>query len=411
MRIVAFAYSCKPGEGSEAGAGWQWARMLARLAETWVITTPEVQNQIEAELTLLPERDRLHFVYVDLPRLISWDPRRRGIRVHYLLWQVAALRAARRLRRGRRFDLVWHLTFANAWLGTLAPLAGSPFIYGPVGGGPGHAPWRLFPALGLRGAAFELLREVVRGVARYANPLARLAWSRASLILVQNSETREWLPRRRRSHALVFPHVVLDALPNGAERTRQEPPTALYVGRLLPWKGVALALRALRDLPGWRLVLCGEGADERRLRRLARRLGVTERVEFRGRRPREEVMRTLRGEADLMLFPSLHDDAGWAVVEAVAAGLPVVCLDVGGPPLLAGRSGRAVPARGGVRRVVAGLAAACDSALAHDQDEFELARATAGNLVLDARAAELEALLEEHLGRPLPGAHPLEVAR
>jgi hypothetical protein len=38
MRILAFAYACEPGRGSEPGAGWSWARMLAGIGETWVVT-------------------------------------------------------------------------------------------------------------------------------------------------------------------------------------------------------------------------------------------------------------------------------------------------------------------------------------------------------------------------------------
>jgi glycosyltransferase involved in cell wall biosynthesis len=42
-------------------------------------------------------------------------------------------------------------------------------------------------------------------------------------------------------------------------------------------------------------------------------------------------------EADVFLFPTMHDDGPWAVAEAVSLGLPVVCLAVGGPPVLGAR--------------------------------------------------------------------------
>jgi glycosyltransferase involved in cell wall biosynthesis len=61
-----------------------------------------------------------------------------------------------------------------------------------------------------------------------------------------------------------------------------------------------------------------------------------------GRRPRDEVLSALT-QADVLMFPSMHDSGGWAVAEAVRAGCPVVCLDVGGPPLIIeGTSGQAV---------------------------------------------------------------------
>ena len=87
-------------------------------------------------------------------------------------------------------------------------------------------------------------------------------------------------------------------------------------------------------LRGWSFVICGAGPDEGRLRMLARRFGVEDRVEFRGWVPRRDLLALMQG-ADVMLFPSFHEEAGWAVAEAVSVGLPVVCLDRGGPVLMA----------------------------------------------------------------------------
>jgi glycosyltransferase involved in cell wall biosynthesis len=336
MKIVAFAYACEPQKGSEPAAGWMWARMLAGLGETWVITRANNADVIEAALPALPERDQLRFVYVDLPSWSRfWKKGQRGVRLYYLLWQVAALRKARRLHKRESFDVVWHLTLANAWLGSLAPLLGPSFVYGPVGGGP-SAPWRLLPAFGIRGVLFEVFRTVARSVGRYANPAARIAWKRAELILVQNRETLAFLPRRHRSRPDIFPHAVLDERPEPLRRNRDGQPTAFFAGRLIPWKGLSLAVATLQLLPEWRLVICGEGPDELRIKRLARRKGVEDRVEFRGWVAREEVQRLMREEADLLLLPSMHDDSPFVVPEALAAGVPVVCLDRGGAPSLGG---------------------------------------------------------------------------
>jgi glycosyltransferase involved in cell wall biosynthesis len=202
----------------------------------------------------------------------------------------------------------------------------------------------------VRGVLYELARDLARLAGRYLNPFARLAWERAEVILAQNPETVNWLPRRHRSKASVFPNalVAADGLP-AAPATR--PPggrTALFVGRLIPWKGGAIAIEAIARAPDWRLVVLGDGPDRRRLERLAHRLGVAERVEFRGWQPREEVWRVMREEADVLLFPSVHDEAGWVVVEALSQGLPVLCLDHGGPPVVARAMGghvKAVPLR------------------------------------------------------------------
>jgi len=338
VRILAFAYACGPGKGSEPGAGWGLARMLTELGEIWIVTRANNREAIEAALPSLPEADRLRFVYVDLPPWARWWKRgQRGVRLYYLLWLFAAHRRAKKLQRKVRLDVVWHLTLANAWLGSTAGLVGPRFIYGPVGGGV-DVPMRLVPALGVRGAVYEGGRAVARALGRYANPLARLAWRRAEVVLVQNPETREWLPPRHRWKVTVFPHTLTADLGQSEARTQRPsgaPPVALFAGRLLAWKGVSLGLRALANLPDWRFIIIGSGPDEVRLRRLARRLKLDGRVEFQGWRPREEVLRAMREEADAFLFPSLHDDAPLAVAEALTAGLPIVCLERGGPPQVA----------------------------------------------------------------------------
>ncbi|MDP9234620.1 MAG: glycosyltransferase [Actinomycetota bacterium] len=335
--ILAFAYACAPDEGGEPGAGWVWTRMLGQWADVTIFTRENNRDAIVAALPTTPEADRLHFEYVDLPRQMRfWKRGPRGARLYYVFWQIAALRRARRLADASPPDIVWHLTWANAWLGSLAALLGYPFVYGPVGGGVG-TPWRLAPALGWRGFSSELARTSARTVARYLNPLARVSWQRAQVILVQNPETREWLPRRHREKVVLFSNVVLDEHPDAQRsRTRSARPTMLYVGRLLPWKGVSLAIRTLVPLAGWELTICGGGPDLKRLRKLARRLGVADRVRFLGRLPRTDARRLMRESADALIFPSLHDEGGFVVAEALAAGLPVVCLDRGGPPVLGG---------------------------------------------------------------------------
>ena len=212
--ILVFAYACEPGKGSEPGAGWAMARVAARIGPTWVITRANNREAIEASIPAVPERDRLTFLYVDLPeRLMRWKKGKRGIHLYYLLWQFAALRVARSLLRRQRFGFVWHVTLANIWLGSAAPLTNLPFVYGPVGGGV-TTPWRLLPSLGVAGAAFEVARTVVRAASRFLNPLCGLAMRRAAVILVQNEETLQWIPASWRRQG-----------GRGSERHRRRPPS------------------------------------------------------------------------------------------------------------------------------------------------------------------------------------------
>ena len=66
------------------------------------------------------------------------------------------------------------------------------------------------------------------------------------------------------------------------------------------------------------------------LKKLARSLGVENRVKFWGRLPREQALDKLR-QCHVLVHPSLHDSGGWVCPEGMAAGRPIICLDLGGP--------------------------------------------------------------------------------
>ena len=382
MRIVVFAYACEPGEGSEPGAGWAFARMIASLGEAWVITRANNRAAIESGLRGLPEADRLHFEYVDLPPwAMFWKRGRRGVHLYYELWQFAALHRARWLHQEVGFDLAWHVTLANIYLGTGAAYLPVPLILGPVGGAV-RPPLRMTPIMGIEGSIYEGVRVGIRGVFKFLNPMARKAWKRADLILTLNREGAAWLPRRYRAKAAVFHHVALDPYRTASPETRAPTRRMLYAGRLIPWKGLALAIRALVYLPEWTLLICGEGRDEPRLRRVARRWGLEDRVRFLGTLPRNEVRSLMGSGADVFAFPSLRDDSPWAVGEAIAAGLPVVCLDRGGAPSMAGD---AVPISG-PRATIRNFARAVEAAPTRVSDPSSVA--------LEARRLALFELLE-----------------
>jgi glycosyltransferase involved in cell wall biosynthesis len=108
----------------------------------------------------------------------------------------------------------------------------------------------------------------------------------------------------------------------------------LYVGDLLYLKGLQLALPALASVRIHgaivSLTIVGEGPLRSVLEEVSLQLDLAASVEFRGKLPLEEVYELYQSH-DVFLFPSLRDSGGIAVLEAMAAGLPVVCLALGGP--------------------------------------------------------------------------------
>ena len=121
---------------------------------------------------------------------------------------------------------------------------------------------------------------------------------------------------------------------------------AICVGNLQPEKGHDLAIESLRNLPGFRLVIAGEGPLQTALTTLARRLGVAGRVSFMPTVTQDQL-RHLYCSADVMLLTSTRE--GWpnVVLESLACGTPVVAVDVGAVREMLSRAdfGRVVTSR------------------------------------------------------------------
>jgi glycosyltransferase involved in cell wall biosynthesis len=122
--------------------------------------------------------------------------------------------------------------------------------------------------------------------------------------------------RRQLSEELGF------AMPDNA-------PLLACVGALIERKGQGIAIAALKDIPGARLVLIGKGEDEARLRALAASEGMADRVHFAGSLD-HDVMPLILSAADAMVLPTVSEGLANAWVEALACGTPVVTCDVGG---------------------------------------------------------------------------------
>ena len=117
------------------------------------------------------------------------------------------------------------------------------------------------------------------------------------------------------------------------ELGRVPPLKLLYAGQFRPLKGVHLAVQAMaliRNQVLVELTIVGRGPEESRLKEEVRRLRLDQCIHFYPWIPKAQVL-ALHATHDAFLFPSLHDSSGTVVVEAIAHGRPVICLDLGGP--------------------------------------------------------------------------------
>ena len=349
MKVLLSAYACEPNKGSEPGLGWNWALEVARLGhEVWVLTRANNQLSIESMKLSLPEKNNLHFLYYDLPRWVTiWKKGNKGIYLYYFLWQIGAYLFAKTIHRKVVFNIVHHVTFASirqpSFMGNLA----IPFIFGPVAGGE-RAPLKLRYSYGFRGWIIDLIRDIENFIVKI-DPFMWITFHQADQIYVTCEQTSYLLPRKFRKKTQIKLAVGIERPRNLTVRREKSTFRVLYVGRFLYLKGMKIGIQAfarlLETAPNSILTMIGDGPDKKKWKNLAMEHGIEENIVWLPWIAQSELFR-IYCQHDVFLFPSLHDSGGQVVLEAMAHGLPIVCIDLGGPKIIVDKScGYKVPAK------------------------------------------------------------------
>jgi len=329
MKLLIVGHACGPGLGSEPASTWNWGWHLSRENEVWVIAHPEYKNRVDSFLAEHPN-DRIHFVWVTpKSKLDSWTPgvnQERGIRLHYWLWMREAYKQAVSLHEQVQFELVHHVSWSTIAVPPPFWKLPIPAVWGPIGGG------QSFPLAFISQLRQNRAKEAFRTL-----NLTRLSFSTklrktlasTNLVLATNLETKRLLERAGANQVRLFLDCGVDGrLTAPTRKPIGERITLLWAGRLEPQKGLAIALRALAKCRYSEICLqvAGTGSEQVKLERLAKSLELTDRVEFLGQVPSEN-MAALFQSSDALVFTSLRDSFGSAVLEAMSNGLPIVALN------------------------------------------------------------------------------------
>jgi glycosyltransferase involved in cell wall biosynthesis len=332
LSILLSAYACEPGKGSEPGVGWRWSNGLAGSVDLHVLTRESNRGAIEAAVDASAEASPIRsvrFLYYDLPAPWLWAKRMKLLPTiaYYFVWQWAVSRKYRPVADA--YDIVHHLTFCTLLCPGFWKLQRARYVLGPVGA-PQVNP-HYYPLFGE-----QERRERLRS--GLLNRFIRLPWLRrllttAAAVVPANTETRGLLS----SCGVKSREVMLDTgAPEGTPSHdpgrggNQGPLRLMYAGQLERRKGLELSIRALALVSGrsgtdWIFDIYGSGPDSERLLQIATELGISDNVMFHGQVAQSELSHAF-GSADVFLFTSLRDTSGGVNLEAMAHGVPIVCL-------------------------------------------------------------------------------------
>lgn len=335
FNILVSAYACEPDRGSEPEVGWQWVQQLARFNNVWVVT--RANNKELIKMSKIEETyPNLHFVYCDLPKYLSWWKKgSRGVHLYYFLWQIYAAIKGCKLHKRNKFDLCHHLTFSPFYNPPIFSLLPIPFVWGPLGGGE-KIPVKFLPLFRGKGVTRELVRIGIRCSA-ILNPFVLFAMFKAKLLIASTHETYSAIPKIFRKKTVIEMQIgmhPLNDLSCAASDTGQF--KLITAGRQTYWKGHILVVKAFarflqKNRCDAELTILGKGEESENIKNEVQKHKISENVRFVSFLPEREDVLAAFSMADVFVYASLLECAGYVVLEALSQGTPVICLNLPGP--------------------------------------------------------------------------------
>jgi glycosyltransferase involved in cell wall biosynthesis len=341
IRVLLSAYQCGAGMGSVSQIGWEWYQRLSKLSHVTLLT--HVRNRSTLEAAGVPLEDST-VIFIDtewfagplyrfasrcFPR--SEHPRFLIASLDFFVYDWIAVHQAKKLlKQGQAWDIVHQVTPVSPMAATRLHKLGIPLVLGPWNGA--LASPKTFP-------------EIMKAESKWLYPVRNFgrvidlvvgSTRNAAMILTATRSTLAGIPARYRKKCRfllengvdlnLFEHSLWPPAPSDSY-----PLQVVFVGRLLPMKGVGMLLEALKvlDFPV-KLTVVGEGSERSTLERMTAEFGIAEKVLFTGNLPLNEIAQIIQ-KAHVFCLPSVRESGGAVLLEAMAVGRPVIAIDFGGP--------------------------------------------------------------------------------
>lgn len=339
IKVLIVAEHASKKFGGEAVLPLHYFRLLRKRGiETWLIVHERTKEELDA---LFPnEKNYIEYIKDTATHKWLWKlsgclPRRLaeatlGVLMRLLTQYMAKTRAIE-LIKSQRIDVVHQPIPVSPKDPSLLFNLGVPVVIGPLNGGMDYPP----AFKGSESVWVHRFVYIARLLSNVVNQLIR-GKIEAAVILVANPRTKYALPAGIKGK-------VIEIVENGVDLHDFVPPKEiksgaanslklLFVGRLVDWKRLDIAIEAIKYATTKELsmVVLGEGPMKAEWQQLANTLGVADKIDFKGWVLPEEVAGIME-QCDALVLPSVYECGGAVVLEAMVKGIPAIATKWGGP--------------------------------------------------------------------------------
>lgn len=333
-KILISAYACSPYQGSEGAVGWGYVSILLQYFEVHVVVEEvKFKSDLESYFRDNQQPSNLHIYYVkkQRSRLLRklYPP---SYYLFYNIWQIKVLALAKQLDKVHNFYACHHLTLVGFRQPGYLFYLNKKFIWGPIGGLQSF-PIHLFPLLPLGSKLYYIIYNLLNLWDKRFNLQVKNATNAASSILVASMHEKEAFQKLSHRSLTILPEIGIDckqiSTTPSSVRQKNSPLKLLWVGQFIPRKCPQLLLKALLTLSNdvdYRCDMYGNGPLKRTAISLLKKYNLESKVQIKGVVPRSIILRRMR-QSHALIITSLREINSMISVEAMASGLPIICLD------------------------------------------------------------------------------------
>lgn len=328
MKVLYIAYSCSPSYGSEDAIGWNIPIHFVQMMDSnkaYIVTKSEHKDEIEAWCNEHPNfSNKLKFYYVAIKSNIKIWAKGPLYSFRIIDFFKQAANVVNMVCEEEQIRVIHQITpveFRTIGMFDCVKQNKVQYIVGPIAGAQ-----RISKILMkyVDNKLIEMIRVLVNEMTLQNRKYLR-KFQDVSVAMFANRETaNEFLKHKIIDNAeIVVPEVGVSH--RGSIRVKHDVFTFLMVGRLISIKGFKIALEAMKniDRDDYKLVICGKGPLEKKLKKLVEKYHLENNVEFRGFVPYVDMEEQYK-KSDVLIMPSLREATGTVLVEAMNHGVPVI---------------------------------------------------------------------------------------
>ena len=321
--------------GSVSQIGWEWYSRMSRKATVTLVTHVRNRRSLTQAGAPLPGTEVIYIdtewfagpLYMVASRIFHNSEHAVFLisSADFFVYDAAALRRVR--NRRNEWDIVHAVTPVSPVAATRLHQLGLPLIVGPWNGGL-QSPATFPEIMNADSGWMYKIRNAGRVFDRWIQ-----CTKKAACILSATKSTDATLPGVRTVRMLENGVDLATFHPSPASGTPRDSLRVVFVGRLIPVKGVSMLLEAVARIRGeipLLLTIIGDGPTRSALEKESAERSLTDIVRFTGGLSLPEVARQMR-LADVFCLSSVRESGGAVLLESMASGVPVIAVNYGGP--------------------------------------------------------------------------------